>query len=223
MQAYGSSGSNEPRLKAFERNRYFYGQMLDVEQFNCEQLYGIGKRWLLNRYVAGIGVICGLDVKLCEKGRSIAVTPGLALDHCGREIVVPCLSRPQPLPSAKEPSDDYSKAEASSQSAKDDECCDKGEYVHICLCYHECESDPVPVLAKDCKTEEYCVSGKIQERYRIVVKPGKAPPIDLDCPLADLISGDRINYPALAIWVTKSCPPPGPDPCIPLANVRLPT
>lgn len=223
MQASEGSGKNGAQFETFERNRYFYGQLLDVEHFNCEQLYGMGKRRLLNRFVSGYGVVCGLDVMICRDGRSIFVTPGFALDQCGHEILVPCPSRPVELWHANDKSDDEREPRKPPRPHSENECHDEGEYVHVCLCYLECESDPTPILAADCNNEEYCVSAKTQERYRIVLKPGKAPHIDLDCSVPDLISGGRINYPALAIWVSQSCPAPCDDPCIPLANVRLPT
>ena len=55
------------------RNRYFYGKLLDVAQFDVEQSYLNGKRWLLNRLVSGWGVICGLNVQLGPDNQSIVV------------------------------------------------------------------------------------------------------------------------------------------------------
>ena len=40
------------------------------------------------------------------------------------------------------------------------------------LCYHECESDPVPVLAGDCGGTEVCTAGTIREQYRITFAEG---------------------------------------------------
>jgi hypothetical protein len=78
------------------------------------------------------------------------------------------------------------------------------------------------VLAGDCGTTELCAPGVIRERYKIEVKPGKAPEVPIECSIPDLISGDRINYQALALWVTEPCPPRPDDPCLPLANVLFP-
>ena len=70
------------------RNRYFYGKLLDVFHFEMEQNYFNEKRWLLNRLISGYGVVCGLNVTLGPDGQSVVVSPGTALDKCGREIIV---------------------------------------------------------------------------------------------------------------------------------------
>lgn len=80
------------------RNRYFYGKLLDVFHFELEQNYFNAKRWMLNRLVGGYGVICGLNVQLGSDNQSIIVTPGLAIDKCGHEIMVCEPSSPWPLP-----------------------------------------------------------------------------------------------------------------------------
>lgn len=76
-----------------ERNRFFFGQLLGVEELNREQAYLLEKRWLHNRRVHGYGVVDGLTVEPApDGGPAIVVQPGLALDRLGREIVVaePC-------------------------------------------------------------------------------------------------------------------------------------
>jgi hypothetical protein len=80
------------------RNRYFYGKMLDVFHFEMEQNYFNSKRWMLNRLVSGYGVVCGLNVLLSSDGKSIYVTPGVAIDKCGHEIVLCQPSAPIQLP-----------------------------------------------------------------------------------------------------------------------------
>ncbi len=80
------------------RNRYFYGKMLDVYHFELEQNYFNGKRWLLNRLVSGYGVVSGLNVLLSSDLKSIYVTPGVAIDKCGHEIIVCNPSAPIVLP-----------------------------------------------------------------------------------------------------------------------------
>lgn len=46
----------------FERNRYFYGKLLSVEDFETEQKYFNDKRRTVNRFLFGSGVVCGLGV-----------------------------------------------------------------------------------------------------------------------------------------------------------------
>ena len=85
-------------LKTPVRNRYFYGKLLDVFHFEMEQTYFNSKRWLLNRHVTGPGVVCGLDVELTPDRKCIVVLPGVAIDYCGREIIVTEPSRSVMLP-----------------------------------------------------------------------------------------------------------------------------
>src|SRR5437868_11554776 len=78
-------------LRTFVRNNYYYGKLLDVDHFQMEADYANAKRWLLNRLVVGYGVVCGLNVLPSPDRRphSIVITPGVAIDKWGREIVVP--------------------------------------------------------------------------------------------------------------------------------------
>lgn len=71
----------------FERNRYFYGKLLSVEDFETEQKYFNDKRRTINRFLFGSGVVCGLGVVEVDD-ESISVERGLALDFAGREIVL---------------------------------------------------------------------------------------------------------------------------------------
>ncbi len=71
----------------FERNRYFYGKLLSVEDFETEQKYFNDKRRTINRFLFGCGVVCGLGVVEVDD-ESISVERGLALDFAGREIVL---------------------------------------------------------------------------------------------------------------------------------------
>ena len=210
--AYHHQHTRTLDLKTPVRNRYFYGKLLDVFHFELEQSYFNAKRWLLNRRVFGYGVICGLDVRLSEDRKGIIVLPGIALDKWGREIIVPEPSDSVPLPSAAS-QETYSGEQRSHEEA---------DFVHIVLCFHECESDPMPALAGTCDTDALCAPSTIREQYRVEIRDGKAPEITTECSVPDVISGGRINYPALAIQVTRACPELPDDPCIPLANVRLP-
>ncbi len=205
-----SDSTIDQRIQAFCRNRYVYGKLLDVYHFELEQDYFNSKRWLINRLVCGYGVICGLDVHVRRDGRSIEVTRGVAIDKWGREIVVPGTSQPVPLP------------ESPAHAARPHDECEDEDAVHVCICYHECLADPVPVLQGECCDGPVCTPGSICERYSIEFRQGRIPAIDTDCPVPDLVSGNRINYPALANYVSGDCPEPPEDPCIVLANIDLP-
>lgn len=72
---------------SFERNKYFYGKLLSVDDFETEQRYMNDKRRLINRFVNGCGVICGMNVVAVDDV-TISIERGMALDFAGREIVI---------------------------------------------------------------------------------------------------------------------------------------
>lgn len=72
----------------FERNRYFYGKLLTVRDFEVEQKYNRSKRALLNRVIEGAGVVCGFGVSASDD-TTLMIESGLALDYQGREIALP--------------------------------------------------------------------------------------------------------------------------------------
>src|SRR5690349_4837394 len=74
-------------LNSPQRNNYFYGKLMDVPHFEMEQSYGKTKRWLLNRLGLGYGVLCGLQLSI--KDKKVCISPGVAIDAYGREIIVP--------------------------------------------------------------------------------------------------------------------------------------
>ena len=71
-----------------ERNRYFYGKLLTVRDFEVEQQYNRAKRELLNRVLQGAGVVCGFGVTASDDA-TLMIESGLAMDYQGREIVLP--------------------------------------------------------------------------------------------------------------------------------------
>ena len=79
---------NNAKYSPFERNRYFYGKLLTVRDFEKEQTYHNGKRAMLNRLVTGPGVVCGLGVTASDES-TLMIESGMALDYQGREIVLP--------------------------------------------------------------------------------------------------------------------------------------
>ena len=198
-------------VHTFVRNRYFYGKLLDVFHFELESDYLNGKRWLLNRLISGYGVLCGLDVQVAPSGRAVVVTPGVALDRAGHEIIVPRTSDPVTLPPRP--------ATSSTTAAN----CDPEDFVHLCICFEQCEGDPTPIMVDNCGQAVTCASSSYQERYRCVIRDCKAPDIQMVTGLPDLIMNGRLNYHALVERVTRGCPALPTDVCIPLANIRLPS
>lgn len=78
---------NNIGILPFERNNYFKGKLLSADSFEAEQKYYNDKRRLINRFAGGFGVVCGLDTVAVSDDK-ISVESGVAIDGCGREIVV---------------------------------------------------------------------------------------------------------------------------------------
>jgi hypothetical protein len=210
MNASQTATERGAELQTPVRNRYYYGKLLDVYHFELETDYLNAKRWLLNRCVIGWGVVCGLNVEACQEPNKITIAPGVAIDRWGREIVVPKMTAPIAIP----PDVLHNAAHEEGQD-------DRGPCLHVLLCYHECDSDPAPVLAGDCDTAQSCEPGAIREQFRVIFRPGGLPPIRLECRIPDAIRNGKIDYAALAHWVSRPCPRPADDPCIPIANIWL--
>jgi hypothetical protein len=203
-------------VAGFSRPRYFYGQLLDVRHFESEQEYFKRKMWLLNRRVSGYGVVCGLDVQVGDEENSVVVTSGLALDKCGREIVVPCRSKKVSI----EPAASGSAPEGERKDQYKEEGCDD-DWMHLVICYHECRTSPEPVLTSGCDEGERCSPGAVREAYELRLEEGKAPEIPVESSIPNLVKGNYVNYRALAEWVSQPCEEHR-DPCITLANIRRP-
>jgi|SRR5690242_7043235 len=211
------------------RNRYFYGKLLDVHQLEMEQEYFNAKRHLVNRLVIGPGVVCGLKVEITEDHKTIRVRSGLAIDRCGREIVVPARSQPVPLPEL--PHYDEQHTALGYQGRPDDDryygnqehrrhhyC--REPYANVVLCYHECEADPAPALRGDCGTAEHCSPGSIREQYRVEVKRGFVPERTRNFP-SNIIDDGEIDYDNLVDYVMSGCRRLPDGCCLPLANIEL--
>jgi hypothetical protein len=163
------------------RNRYFYGKLLDVRHLEMEQAYFLEHRRRLNRLTVGFGVVCGLEVTVGADGKAICIAPGFAIDGRGREIVVTeqiCIDDPTQLTDA---------CGRPAGTAKETE-------VTICLAYHECDSDPSPVLVADCDVHEGCTPGAVRERFMVLVHDGapEGPPYP-DIPLVCRWLAARLN------------------------------
>lgn len=206
------------RLGTPVRNRYFYGKLLDQFHLDMEQSYFNRKRWLLNRLIAGGGVVCGLGLRVPDDppGR-VVIDAGVAIDALGREIVVPAATPPvdprQPTDAWGRPAGDRIEGEGT---------------VTLCLAYHECAADPVPVLVAECETEQVCEPSAVRERYTVLVRAGAPPAIAPACGLPDLFTpsgegGGLPNiHPRLAQRVSQACPEVTGDTCVVLARVDLP-
>lgn len=195
------------------RNRYFYGQLLGVYNFELETEYFIRQRSMLNRLILGYGVVCGLNVELTSDGRKVVIWQGVAFDKWGRTIVVAQKTAPIPIPPEV-----IQSAIDRAQGGGHDEAC-----VQVVICYHECHGDPVPVRYGDCDLADPCAPSTVREQYRIEFRDECAPKPSPRCHVPDLLSNGGIDHDALAQWVTRdrSCTSLPGDPCIPLASLTV--
>src|SRR4030095_6388897 len=73
-----------------KRNRYAYGMVLGVEDFQQEFSYFSDRMKLHNRMLHGYGTVAGLEVSSDEEiATSILVNAGMAIDPEGNEIILP--------------------------------------------------------------------------------------------------------------------------------------
>jgi hypothetical protein len=197
-------------LSAPERNHFFYGKLMDVEQFEKEQRYLSRQRRLVNRLVLGAGVVSGLKV-VPGPGGTVVVEAGLAIDGLGREIVVPAAVQVPPA----QPTD--------AQGAPTGAPLESG-VVTIAIAYAEQAVDLVPVLVAHCDTPGNCAPSTVRESFRVLVRTaeGGVP----DPPTSQL---GEFPLPAPAALHTILCdavgapfPAPPDDPAVVLARVTLP-
>ena len=196
-------------LVAPERNRYFYGLLMDAERFQKDQDYFTRKLNLVNRFVGGSGALCGLDLALDSTTGTLTLGPGAAIDLAGREIIVPAAATIDP----SQLTDDRGKPTGPTPA---------GGTVIISIAYAETCVDPVAVLVPDCDHPNGCAPSTIREGYAILVRAatGPAPPPP----------GSEGLFPALnsglqariAQWVGDRYAPAPADGSIALGRLTLP-
>ena len=76
------------QFRQFERPHFFNGKLLTADDLQREQDYFRGKSALHNRFLHGWGIVAGLDVTVDQEATAV-VSPGLALDCAGNELVLP--------------------------------------------------------------------------------------------------------------------------------------
>jgi hypothetical protein len=88
--ALHETGCDCKQCAAGQRNRFFKGKLMKAPEFAMEQAYGIERRRLLTRALAGWGVVNGLAVRGAKSGpaEEFTIFPGLAIDCHGRDILL---------------------------------------------------------------------------------------------------------------------------------------
>ena len=127
------------------RNRYFYGKLLTVRDFEAEQNYAGIKRRLHNRLVHGVGVVCGLGVTASDD-TTLIIESGMALDYLGREIMIE-----EPLIRKLEMIEGQEKLRN-----RDD--------IYLCLRYDETDTEPVNAIGAETENSQCNLTA---EGYRL--------------------------------------------------------
>jgi len=160
-------------IDTFERNKFFYGKLLSVDDFQTEQDYFRKKNRLLNRSLEGSGIIHGLEVSNIESvnnGISLQITAGYALDSCGDLIVVEndtTVTIPTQL---------------------------TDETLYLSIHYLECNKDRVASISESSNCEEHCCYNRISEIYEF--KIGNKPPAENnnDAVLISVLTKNETSY-----------------------------
>ncbi|GMT47978.1 MAG: hypothetical protein IEMM0007_1544 [bacterium] len=201
------------KIPYFERNNYFYGKLMTVRDFSAEQHYFNEKRWLINRMVNGWGVVCGLDVKPIDgETDKVLVTPGLAVDCCGREILVCEEQEVQLIP-----------VESACRKGKEEKKQGEKKQLVICLEYHECKTEPIHLPPIACDQKEKGEFNRIRDGFNIramfMSECNIAGPAGNNCPLLENKLAPMHNY--LCEKLKQGCPECPECPCVVLAGVTV--
>ncbi|MGS4947729.1 collagen-like protein [Meridianimarinicoccus sp. RP-17] len=147
-------------LHAPVRNYYFDGKLLVSRDFTDEQDYHRGLRHLHNLALHGTGTVCGLKViqhpiEACRR-ENVVIEPGLALDCCGQELIVPDRLR---VAVAELLESDPDLAEALDGSR------------HLVVGLRRCDrgAEPLPVLLPGCGAADATEYGRVVEGVEVVL------------------------------------------------------
>jgi hypothetical protein len=195
-----------------ERNRYFYGLLMDAERFEKEQHYFNRKRHTLNRLALGSGVLCGLNLTFDSTSGVLTLGPGIAIDGAGREIVVPSATPVNP----KRLTDAHGNPTGPTPPEST---------ILISLAYSEQKIDPVPVLVPDCDYPNGCAPSTIEEGFAVIVAVAGPVPAFPGCVLSGgfPLPPDARLQRAIATQVTSACTAIPADSSIPLGRFTLAT
>ena len=242
MSAGSSKNGCPSELESPRRNRYFDGNVLTAAGQTLEQEYRLARERRLNLHVFGYGVVSGLGVTTVQSGDEwgIHVSPGLAIDGCGRLVVVPeehelvplALTDAQGHPIARRRgrlprrlvvvSSSCPRSTSSSRSRSPTHghpiARRRGRLPRrlvVSLCYRECPADFRPAPGSD-EPE----AATWLETYAIRVSKGKASkPVGPSSESAlDALRAGSLHDAVCALSDALDASPPA-DPCIVLANV----
>ena len=130
-------------VNPFVSNRYHFGMLLGVADFETEQAYHRGKGWLHNAWLHGMGAVWGLRVEVDPELSEVTVQRGLAIDAHGRELYVAdtmCVDLARW----------YAERRPDDLEVEDHPDGGVAFVVHVELCHDSCLDRPVPSIAEPC-------------------------------------------------------------------------
>lgn len=131
----------------------------------------------------------------------IKINPGVAIDCCGREIIVP----EEKVVDLKE---EYSPEET--------------DKVYVLLKYDFCEKESVPVINNVSACEETCCYNRILETYKIVISEETPDDCTLvDGELCEVWSDAKNPEEFVDYWIEKGCQECPQEPAVLLAAITL--
>ena len=166
----GNGTGERGRLSQFRKNRFFSGKLMTPRDMEAEQEYHAERLHTLARFVAGRGVVHGLEVQSISEtddGLEVTIEPGIALDGNGRPIVVDQVttaSLPQP----------------------------SGNELSLYIRYDEIALEPVPVPNTDDAIDDESTANRTLESFELTYREGTSddrtqqpaveiPAIETDC------------------------------------------
>jgi hypothetical protein len=196
-------------LVAPERNRYFYGLLMDAQRFQKDQDYFNHKRFLLNRCITGGGVVCGLALSFADG--ALTLSAGIAIDFAGREMIVPQATA-------------VDITQVTDAQGNPTGAVPAGATIIVSLAYTERRIDPVAVLVPDCDHPDGCAPSTIAEGYALLVRVATGPaPAMPGCVFGSfpLPPGAALQSDIAARIAAGYSAPPS-DPSVPLGRLTLP-
>ena len=140
---------------------YVQGMVLGVDDFDQEFTYLSERGQWLARDLSGYGTVSGLAVTIedSEKGKRVAVSPGVAVSPRGQLIRV--------APKQCAVLNEWLKGDVK----KDIPVGTTTVRTYIVLCYRDCPTDEVPILGEPCRTEEESMApSRIVDDFRLELR-----------------------------------------------------
>lgn len=177
------------KLFPFERNKYYYGKLLSVNDFELEQKYMNDKRRIISRLMLGSGVAAGMYV-LQVDDFTVSVERGIALDFSGREIVID-----DPVIKKLSLIDGYNTYK---------EIQNNRGYLYLCIEYAEEDTEAVYNVAGSNTAVSGSDYNKIREGFRLFLTDRE--PENKQLSPTDLYTEKQVIYFGNGIRITQSVP-----------------